>query len=84
MNFSIFCIQTTGKRVSICNIFEFINLVMDTFSLAANAIASLVFLEAIKEIGKNIGRAVSDFVGFTVSFITEKVRQGTQAIFHWN
>ncbi|MBD2339087.1 hypothetical protein H6G64_19125 [Calothrix sp. FACHB-156] len=57
---------------------------MDTFSLAANAIASLVFLEAIKEIGKNIGRAVSDFVGFTVSFITEKVRQGTQAIFHWN
>jgi len=62
----------------------FIDVVMDTLSLATNAIASLVFSEAIREIGKNIGKAVSDFVGFTVSFISEKVRQGMQAIFHWS
>ncbi|WP_414575016.1 hypothetical protein [Anabaena sp. CCY 9402-a] len=57
--------------------------VMDTFSVAANAIATLVFSEAVKEIGKNIGKTISGFVGFSVSFISDKFKQGMQAIFHW-
>ncbi|MEA5567203.1 hypothetical protein [Anabaena sp. UHCC 0399] len=56
---------------------------MDTFSVAANAIATLVFSEAVKEIGKNIGKTISGFVGFSVSFISDKFKQGMQAIFHW-
>ncbi|MEA5581194.1 hypothetical protein VB620_07560 [Nodularia harveyana UHCC-0300] len=56
---------------------------MDTFGVAGTAIATIVFAEAVKEIGKNIGQAICDFVVSTVNFISDTVKKGFQAIFCW-
>ncbi|TAE57755.1 MAG: hypothetical protein EAZ76_17500 [Nostocales cyanobacterium] len=46
---------------------------METFTFTASAIAGLVFAEAFKEIGKNIGKAIYDFVGFAAYVVVTKV-----------
>lgn len=47
---------------------------METFTFTASTIAGLVFSEAFKEIGKNIGKAIYDFVGFATFVVVSKVR----------
>lgn len=44
------------------------------FNSAIDYVADLIVSEAVKEIGKNIGKAVANFVGFAFTFIGEQVR----------
>ncbi|NET01451.1 MAG: hypothetical protein F6K62_01820 [Sphaerospermopsis sp. SIO1G2] len=45
---------------------------METFTFGS--IVGLVFSEACKEIGKNIGQAIYDFMGFATYVVVSKVQ----------